>query len=141
MLTDAGRERIAADTLRRASSDPKTVVERVGNAAAERPLVEGSFPTTAEATGARGLARLEKAMANAKGEQRFGKRRDDQFQARQEALQPIYDNALAREAAERERIMLESEASSVRELPGARMRITGASLPHDMARSTVNNVS
>ena len=110
MLTDAGRERIAADTLRRASSDPKTVVERVGNAAAERPLVEGSFPTTAEATGDRGLARLEKAMANAKGEQRFGKRRDDQFQARQEALQPIYDNALAREAAERERIMLESEA-------------------------------
>lgn len=110
LLTDAGREKIAADTLRRSSSDPTTVAQRVGDAAREDVLVPGSFPTTAEATGDRGLARLEKAMSNIPGEQRFKERIDDQFQARQGAVAPIHEDALAREAAERERIVRESES-------------------------------
>lgn len=114
LLTDAGRERIAADTLRRASSDPRTVAERVGMAAAEPEFVPGSFPTTAEAVGDRGLARLEKTLEQSRGQgaqgELFKQRRDDQFQARQQALSPIHEDALAREAAERERIMRESES-------------------------------
>ena len=102
LLTKGGQEKIAGQTLRRVLDDPESTQEAIEAYLKQGELVPGSFPTTAEVVGKRGLARLEKTLSKVPGEERFGKLEDERFKARQEALYPVREEALSREVMRRE---------------------------------------
>lgn len=60
-FTKAGQERIAARTLRQFASDPQKAAAALQSA---KPLVPGSQPTMAQASGDAGLAQLERTLQN-----------------------------------------------------------------------------
>ena len=99
-LSDAGRERIAGQTLARISGAPEEVRNAAANAA---QYLEGSSPTPAQATGNASLAVLEKGLASS-GPQgaAIGERYAQQRQARQTLLDDTLNGAADRLAGERE---------------------------------------
>lgn len=99
-LSDAGRERIAGQTLARISGAPEEVRNVAANAV---QYLEGSSPTLAQATGNASLAVLEKGLASS-GPQgaAIGERYAQQRQARQTLLDDTLNGAADRLAGERE---------------------------------------
>ena len=62
---DRGQRHIAADVLREYANDPQSALAALRNA---RPVVPGSMPTTAAASGDVGLSGLMRTMQNASGD-------------------------------------------------------------------------
>lgn len=88
-FTAGGRERLAADQLANAATDPAAVRAAIADIPPE--LVPGSQPTTFQLTGDMGLGGLERAAQTRKPEA-FNQRRADQNSARLaslESLQPF----------------------------------------------------
>ncbi|MBS7544310.1 hypothetical protein [Ancylobacter oerskovii] len=85
-LSAAGQERIAAQSLRDAASDPSAV--RGALDAPPSPLVPGSQPTTFQQTGDMGLGGLER-IAMTRNPEAFMRRSAEQNAARQSALGSI----------------------------------------------------
>lgn len=82
-VTDAGRQRLAAERLQGATSDLPAAREALGNI--NVPLVEGSQPTTGQLVGDMGLLAAERAAA-VKRPEAFRQRAADQNAARVSAL-------------------------------------------------------
>jgi hypothetical protein len=96
-LTDAGQQRIAAQTLQSFASDP---TKAAANLRSARQLVPGSMPTMAQAADDVGLAQLERTLAN---NPETGKLLGDvygaQRAARLSAIQGLAGTPAARQAA------------------------------------------
>ncbi|MCX5581524.1 hypothetical protein [Kaistia terrae] len=84
-MTRGGRERIAADTIRNASTDRHAVAEALSNPG---EMVPGSQPTTFQQTGDMGLGALERRYAT-QDPVAFNQRRADQNSARLDSLGTI----------------------------------------------------
>ncbi|WEK50973.1 MAG: hypothetical protein P0Y66_02535 [Candidatus Kaistia colombiensis] len=84
-MTSGGRERIAAQTIRDAATDPRAVSEALSNPG---ELVPGSKPTTFQQTGDMGLGALERRYAT-QDPVAFNQRRADQNAARLDSLGTI----------------------------------------------------
>ncbi|WAJ28937.1 hypothetical protein [Antarcticirhabdus aurantiaca] len=85
-LTQAGRERLAADRLRAGATDPAALRAALDEGSAE--LVPGSMPTTGQATGDMGILAAERGAATRRPEL-FQQRAADQNAARLDALQGV----------------------------------------------------
>ena len=85
-MTDAGRTRLAAQTLRDSATNPALAREALENIPPD--LVAGSKPTTFQLTGDMGLGSLERSMQT-KYPDAFMQRRADQNTARVDALRGI----------------------------------------------------
>ncbi|WP_185982653.1 hypothetical protein [Aureimonas mangrovi] len=85
-LSQAGRERLAGESLRDAATDPTAARAVLDNQPAE--LVPGSRPTTGQVTGDMGLLAAERA-AQSRDPAAFQQRRADQNAARREAMDAI----------------------------------------------------
>ena len=84
-MTRGGQERLAAQTLRDAATDPRAAAEALSNPG---ELVPGSKPTTFQQTGDMGLGALERRYAT-QDPVAFNQRRADQNAARLDALGTI----------------------------------------------------
>jgi len=84
-MTRGGQERLAAQTLRDAATDPRAAAEALSNPS---ELVPGSKPTTFHQTGDMGLGALERRYAT-QDPVAFNQRRADQNAARLDALGKI----------------------------------------------------
>lgn len=82
-LSAAGRERMAADTIKRDATNPYAVREALD--AGTREIVPGSAPTTGQMTGDMGLLSLERGVAT-RNPAEFNARRAEQNAARTTAL-------------------------------------------------------
>ena len=60
-LTKSGQERVAASTLQQFAKDPQAAAAALRSA---KPLIPGSLPTMAQASGDAGLAQLERTLVN-----------------------------------------------------------------------------
>lgn len=85
-FTEEGRERTAADTLGSRATSRSGLMDRLDNMPDD--LVEGSFPTTFQATGDMGLGGLEREVAT-RNPVEFMQRRADQNEARSQALRNL----------------------------------------------------
>jgi hypothetical protein len=96
-FTKKGQERIAASTLQQFASDPAKAAAALRQA---RPLVPGSNPTMAQASGDAGLAQLERTLVN---NPETGSLLAEQFAAQRAArlgaLQGVAGDSAKREAA------------------------------------------
>jgi hypothetical protein len=96
-FTKAGQERIAARTLQQFATNPAQAAAALRQA---RPLVPGSNPTMAQASGDAGLAQLERTLVN---NPETGSLLAEQFAAQRAArlgaLQGVAGNAAKRDAA------------------------------------------
>jgi hypothetical protein len=96
-LTQAGQQRIAANTLRSFASDPTRAAANLQSA---RSLVPGSMPTMAQAADDVGLAQLERTLAsNPETGSILGDVYGSQRAARLAAIQGIAGDPTKREAA------------------------------------------
>ena len=84
-MTRGGQERLAAQTLRDAATDPRAAAEALSNPS---ELVPGSKPTTFQQTGDMGLGALERRYAT-QDPGAFNQRRADQNAARLDSLGTI----------------------------------------------------
>ncbi|MCX5581587.1 hypothetical protein [Kaistia terrae] len=84
-MTRGGKERMAAQTLRDATTDPRAAAEALSNPG---ELVPGSKPTTFQQTGDMGLGALERRYAT-QDPVAFNQRRADQNSARLDSLGTI----------------------------------------------------
>jgi hypothetical protein len=84
-MTQGGKERMAAQTLRDAATDPRAAAEALSNPG---ELVPGSKPTTFQQTGDMGLGALERRYAT-QDPVAFNQRRADQNSARLDSLGTI----------------------------------------------------
>ena len=92
LLTPPGQRRQAGQILQQMATDPEAAAARL--AAGDGVLLEGSAPTMAQASGDRGLALLEKSLANTNVEGKggeLGARYLEQQAARQEAANSLLD--------------------------------------------------
>ncbi len=89
-FTPAGRERIAGSTLGRLGGDKDSVLRALEASGDE--LVAGSLPTTAQVTGDRGLATLEKGLASSGPS---GAALQERYIAQNAARQEAMDRALS----------------------------------------------
>jgi hypothetical protein len=97
-LTQAGQQRIAANTLRSFATDP---AKAAANLRGARELVPGSAPTMAQAADDVGLAQLERTLANnPETGSILGDVYAQQRAARLGAIQGLAGDATKREAAE-----------------------------------------
>jgi hypothetical protein len=88
-FTEAGRERMAADTLGNRSSSREALRDTLDNLPPEQ--VPGSQPTTFQATGDMGLGALEREVAT-RNPAEFMQRRAEQNSARVDALRGLEEN-------------------------------------------------
>ncbi|GGE24897.1 hypothetical protein GCM10011390_50420 [Aureimonas endophytica] len=88
-LTQAGRERLAADRLRASATDIQAVRDNLDQGATE--LVPGSQPTTFQMSGDMGLGGLERGAA-ARRPELFNQRRADQNAAQVNAIGGLQSN-------------------------------------------------
>lgn len=78
-FTKGGREEVVGTTLRRLSSEPESVMAKLGEAV---EIVPGSAPTTAQAARDPGLLTAERALRSGPSGARFTERASQQNQAR-----------------------------------------------------------
>ncbi len=87
-LTQAGRERLAGETIRDAATNPQEALRALDGGVDE--IVPGSTPTTFQQTGDMGLGALERGIAADRPDQ-FNQRRAEQNAARVELLGGVQD--------------------------------------------------
>lgn len=87
-MTGAGRERLAANVLQDNATNPAALRQSLDDGAAK--LVDGSDPTTFQATGDMGIGGLERG-AQARNPELFNQRRAMQNEARVKALSSVQD--------------------------------------------------
>lgn len=99
-FTEAGRKNIVARTMQGEAADAKSAAE-----ALQKPseLVPGSKPTSAEASGDLGLARLQKAVRN-QNPAAFAERAAEQDVARQAYLEKVFGGNVRALEGEREAV-------------------------------------
>ena len=91
-FSDAGQKRAAGDVLRQFSVDPDAVMKRFADG--DGVLVPGSNPTMAQLSGDRGLAILEKGLANT-GIEGQGSAIGEQYLAQRAARQDALNELMA----------------------------------------------
>ena len=109
-LTQSGRERMAGDILQDNASNPSALRQSLDDGAPK--LVEGSDPTTFQATGDMGIGGLERG-AQARNPELFNQRRAAQNAARVKALSSIQEQGAPEAVAQavRDRIQQIDDAS------------------------------
>lgn len=85
-MTESGRERVAAETLRDAATSRAAAIDALENNSGE--ILPGSKPTTFQQSGDMGLGALERETATSRPAE-FNQRRADQNSARVDALSDI----------------------------------------------------
>ncbi len=78
-LTDAGRQRLAAERFRESATDVQAVRDMLDNMPAE--LVPGSVPTTGQLTGDRGLLAAERGSAVKRSDLYAGRREEQKLRS------------------------------------------------------------